>query len=347
MIDVDDIVTTALKRAAILLNQTYVGTRKRKQLLTLLDSKLRDNFADDPNIFVYNKVKQDISVSQPEALKKYFYGDLRIDESHEGIIKLVYSPTEAFLDLLISNIEVQTTTSPDLKFPASISTRDVLFNCATNYLLKNIWHNFYHNYFQNIHLHSYKNFKGYPRTISEFSADNMANIYLVLSYGEGISYDGFQESENISNIQAIFHRNRSNKLFRERSDILDEGIEPYDKYLRNICNYVSCLLVRSGYSVASLIPFANEGGEVVMQLNGYFIPTKIDAKIHLETKSYHQRESHYKEVAYAVKAEYSWLLKHDYRMKEEAKIYLGILLHPLCGFAQINLRNLLNGTYGT
>jgi len=166
------------------------------------------------------------------------------------------------------------------------SESEFVFECATNYLLKNFWHNFVHCRLQGITDGNYGNFGGAARYDSDFEADNLATVFLVLSYGLPVYARGKRPANEA--IKALWNRNRCNLVFQERASHRhqDQGrmtqLERFQeaewRFFRTICNRLSIELISGGLAVRSLRVFANgtikkgrvgffRAGNVIVELN--------------------------------------------------------------------------------
>jgi len=142
--------------------------------------------------------------------------------------------------------------------------------CATNYLVKNFWHNFVHAEIQGINQANYGSFRGVAREDSDFEADHIANLLLLRSYGLDLLYRGAGSDSRTERINAIFTRNRCNQVFAKRARHRQEDSEAASdedrwaelewRFCRGVANRVSTSLLAHHLAVPSIGIFL--GGEV-------------------------------------------------------------------------------------
>jgi hypothetical protein len=183
-------------------------------------------------------------------------------------------------------------------------------DCATNYLLKNFWHNYVHNALQDVHELNYFKFDGDLTTENDFEADHVASLLLVRSYGHPLGTSGHSSNSIRASIHGVLTRNRCNRVFAEREEIRRRyakklaaagkpktprelrrdafaafpELEMY--FRRRIANGLSAKLIEEGYCVTRLGVYSTgrvrmgraevfRQGNVVIQLNGLSIDTKM------------------------------------------------------------------------
>jgi len=128
-----------------------------------------------------NSLEVDRRIPNGEAAENFSYGWFQYGQS-----KLTYTLAQPFFKYSYRGFH-----EPDRALLRRTKESDVGFmtDCASNYVLKNFWHNHVHNQLPHIkHKHeNYRDFGGESRYMSDFEADNMANILLAVSYGHHVS----------------------------------------------------------------------------------------------------------------------------------------------------------------
>ncbi|MDB5692672.1 MAG: hypothetical protein JWO81_1735 [Alphaproteobacteria bacterium] len=155
-------------------------------------------------------------------------------------------------------------------FPRGQNDPAYVKHCATNYLVKNFWHNFVHGEIQGIDQNSYGAFRGLPREDSDFEADHVANLLTLASYGIPIRYQGRPNEEYGPRVEAIFTRNRCNQVFARRarhrpadwaSATAEERWADFEwRFCRGVGNRVSTTLIAARLASPSVKIFL--GGDV-------------------------------------------------------------------------------------
>lgn len=141
------------------------------------------------------------------------------------VLRVRFSSTEAFYRWSYEGLDIPSEEENGIKagLPKGAAfARD----CAANYLLKNFWHNFVHKSSQFITEANYHQFRGIARFESDFAADNLGTIFLAHSYGLPVRTAGSISRENAARIEALFKRNRCNKVFAERASKRVEELTP-------------------------------------------------------------------------------------------------------------------------
>lgn len=196
------------------------------------------------------------------------------------------------------------------QFPAS---------CATNYLVKNFWHNYVHRVIQGITSENYHLFGGEPRDQSDFTADNIGTILFLRSYGVNILASGHSGLDRTSKVRDLLRRNRCNLVFAERDRLrIDRASklptgerweEAKWQFRRRVAMTVSNMLIEKGAAVTSLAVYlrgehAGRGNwfyhdrNVVVQINSkylvcshapYIPDPAVEQTPQMRTRSYERR----------------------------------------------------------
>ena len=153
-----------------------------------------------------------------EHLAEYhFYANASFTQ-RRGDRVAVFKVPQAFLDWGYQNLRRP---PPDpliaADFPRGQADPAYVSHCATNYLVKNFWHNFVHGEIQGINQSNYGRFRGLAREDSDFEADHIANLLTLRSYGVRLLYSGRSSQKATDRINAIFARNRCNQIFAKRA----------------------------------------------------------------------------------------------------------------------------------
>lgn len=220
--------------------------------------------------------------------ENFFYGRFYFDSS-ESARQVRFTATQTFLDWAYMRLVKPRGTKQELGRDSSTSEGAFAANCAINYLLKNFWHNFVHHRVQGINDSNFHEFRGEARNESDFEADNLANLFLVLSYGLPVYTSGRMGEQNAKKIAALFRRNRCNLVFAERASHRSEDTASMTdeqrfeelewRYRRAVANHVGQRLLCQGMAVRSIGvyltgsvarkggKFFREGGQTVVSLN--------------------------------------------------------------------------------
>lgn len=258
-------------------------------LLKLSDFELFNKYNTTdyaPALISFNPIEHDNHLIDNNEFnaENFFYGrfSFRDQDGPVGSSKLAFARThvtyevpQTFIDWSFRRLEPPRGTDADLE-KDKYSEEQFVFECATNYLLKNFWHNFVHCRLQGITESNYGNFDGSARYDSDFEADNLATVFLILSYGRPVRTLGKYSMGDA--IKAIWNRNRCNLVFQERASHrhqeqrrmtqLERFQEAEWRFFRMICNRLSIELISRGLAVRSLRVFAN--GTIKMGKIGFF-----------------------------------------------------------------------------
>lgn len=161
-----------------------------------------------------NRSNHDPQLSGDKAADTDFYPSFHFRRN--GV--MAYTLTKSFFDLSLKGFQPTTSQLP------TESKQAFLVDCATNYLVKNFWHNIVHEQMQRITSSNYVEFREEARYSSDFDADCLATVLLALSYGHIVRADvSSQVALPNSDLQRLFLRNRSNKAFALREQARNEG----------------------------------------------------------------------------------------------------------------------------
>lgn len=213
--------------------------------------------------------------------------------------RVTFRSTPAFLKWSYDGLFSPLGDSAVLERKKFVSTDAFMADCATNYLLKNFWHNYVHKALQGIDELNFSKFRHESRYESDFEADNLATMLLVRSYGYPLLYNGRGAGGSRDRIRSVFARNRCNRVFveretirRSRPDGADVGsYEDAEWYFRRrVANQLSARLVEDGHAATRLsvhlsgdVKQGRRGpyrdGFVSVHLNGVAIDTSLAPSI--------------------------------------------------------------------
>jgi hypothetical protein len=267
----------ALGRMWLLLNSTVPGVAGGPVNTASLDEQIYKSLQSSPD---YSKSCQLACVtyrdpSIPIAAfpagyesTRLFYGrfDFSLPTSadpHLGITLLI---PEKFVDMSYDGFHLPPYPQQEV-MPSGISHIDFHMDCATNYLLRNFWHNFIHEVFHNTNYRTYRDFRGAAREETDFDADNLSNLALVRSYNLPVKCDGNITSAETAEILRLLRANRCNKVFRLRAEdrnvtVTAAAAVPKDTYedfmerewreRRTLSGYISGQLLADGHAVTDI-----------------------------------------------------------------------------------------------
>lgn len=278
---------TALRRVAAVLNSC--APYERCMLMDLLqpDDAVDALFRDrqwDRDLIQFQIAHDDDPRSRDDEYNAeyFFYCDVNFPRRLAGsqpvrVARFVVPTT--FLQWGYKRLHRPAGSHADLRaheFGGDIESSAFVRHCATNYLVKNFWHNFVHRAIQGITTENYHRFGGPAREDSDFEADNISNLLLVRSYGLPTHSRASIGQDNAAAIQALFLRNRCNLIFAERAQhrqtdraamSLDERWGEMEwRFCRAVANSLSMRLISRGLSVPSLRVFFN--GQVRQKKTG-------------------------------------------------------------------------------
>ena len=333
----------ALRRMAVTLNLRPLNLRSVD--LRSSDAELQHLVGDvkDRDLFRLRRVSMPgESTSDPDIAENFFYGwfeGLSVVPSGQRRWKPIYSLPDAFLEYSYQGLHMPRYSDEELG-AEGLDRDELLAECATNYLLKNFWHNFVHNAFQNIDHTNHHEFGGTAQFESDFEADNWGTILLAYSYGLPIETRGFASLDE--RFFALLRRNRCNQVFAIRakrraksgetapstaslSDFLDDEW----RLRRAAANYIGGRLLASGRAVSDVgvyltgrpsragESYRRKGAKIVVQINGLRLPTQYKG-----TRRAWERASlrdYSSEIAQWVDMKYSELLRERPHLREHAK----------------------------
>src|SRR5882762_73552 len=332
----DECYSRALRRMAVTLNchkprSTPFGPATLKKS----DIELRDLFP----LTKIGTVDADAALVNHELIDRYqeledfdhaenlFYGDFNFScpRGFKDIVRVTHRSTPAFRQwsfrrLVWPTIETEQGASEPLKRRADETDSEFMLSCATNYLLKNFWHNYVHRAIQGITSENYHSFGGEARDQSDFTADNVGTILFLRSYGVEALTSGRSRPERSATIRDLLRRNRCNLVFAERDRLRIERTsklsteerweEAQWQFRRRVAMAISNRLIERGAAVASLGVYLRgerptrekwfyHSQNVVVQLNGRYLvcchvpyipdPAK-DQKPQTRAKAYQRRQ---------------------------------------------------------
>jgi hypothetical protein len=307
-----DCVWAAIRRMAIVLNASHQKDISMTWLKET-DDQIRTRF-QKPNLarLVECQLVRQVSgsgappKSEIDLAENGFYGTFNFTRPRKvgGGLRVGVSLTPTFLDWSYKRLFRPNGTDAALE-RATFADEDAFMKaCATNYLLKNFWHNYVHNELQGLHEKNYWKFNGSLTYENDFEADNVATILLVRAYGLTIPTGGRPNSKVGSRVAAVLLRNRCNHVFVEREQVrrrhalsvalpnpsVSTQFMAYGEnewYLRRrIANAMSARLIEDGHVVTRLGVYLSgtpklgrrgpyPTGRIVVQLNGWSLDTNM------------------------------------------------------------------------
>ncbi len=277
----------------------------------------------------------------------------------------VFKVPRVFLDWGYQNLrrpEIDSLLSTD--FPLGQNDPNYVLHCATNYLVKNFWHNFVHAGIQGINQANYGRFRGLTREDSDFEADHIANLLTLRSYGVALRYQGRGGDHQANRVRAIFTRNRCNQLFAKRArHRQDDAAAASDderwaelewRFCRGVANRVSTTLLAHHLAMPSVKVFLGgepryspqrgtrwRHGNVLLEVAGRRLASPFPAYVpDDEWRAYHsstaisserqgvmrrRRLAREEEIATWVHGEYGQLVKSDAAFRQSLKLDLDAL----------------------
>ena len=294
----------ALARMAAYINRNESPTPATSDKLRAGDDELHRlvmSYTPRPAVIVRSEIADEdmrSAISSDDAASNFFYGSLSIGLAPgSNIRRIIYGLPQEFLDKSYEGLDWPDYPPETLKTltEESESPSNFLRRCATNYILKNLWHNYAHIILHGIGSHNYRNFSGDARHQMDFEADNLATIWHVASYGLPVAANGFGQQSASQEIVKLLRANRCNRMFslrqRDRDEFYQQDANPVSAHLetewlfrRRISIYLSGWLTAAGYAAAQLSVYLsgtlqdNRGFErhpshVIVSVNGYQIST--------------------------------------------------------------------------
>ena len=269
---------TALRRVAVVLNSDVPYDKCAGTSLRVDDDELDALFANKAwgrDLVQFQVAHDDDPHSRDDEYNAeyFFYCDVNFPSRAAGgarvrVARFVVPTT--FLQWGYKRLHRPVGSAAQLgldEFGGDIEAPKFVRHCATNYLVKNFWHNFVHRAIQGITTENYHRFGGPAREDSDFEADNISNILLVRSYGLPIHSRASIGVKAASSIESLFRRNRCNLIFAERAQhrktdraamSLDERWGEMEwRFCRAVANSLSMRLITKGLAVPSLRVFFN------------------------------------------------------------------------------------------
>lgn len=290
--------------------------------------------------------------------KNLFYGDFNFicPRGFKDIVRVTHRSTPAFRQwsfkrLVWPAIETGQGTPQPLRRNDEETDSEFMSSCATNYLLKNFWHNYVHRVVQGITSENYHSFGGEARDQSDFTADNLGTVLFLRSYGVAILTSGRSRPERSALIRNLIHRNRCNLVFAERDRLRIERTSklPADErweeaqwqFRRRVAMAVTNLLLERGAAVIGLGVYLRgerptrekwffHNHNVVVQINGrYFVCNHVpyipdpakDQKPQTRAKAFERRE----ELANSAVGQYMSALEQSRELRSFAQEELSAL----------------------
>jgi hypothetical protein len=266
---------TALRRIAVVLNSSKPFELCKSADLRSPDQSLDALFVSrgwDDKVIQFNPAAKDSFANVDEYSAEYFfYCDVDFPKRSDRVAKFVVPQT--FLDWGYRRLHPPVGDAGTLGMRAFGENADselFIKHCATNYLVKNFWHNFVHRAIQGIGSHNYHEFRGPAREDSDFEADHLANLLLARSYGLKVHSRGKISTAAQRELNALFRRNRCNLIFAERAQHRrtdrarmsreERWAELEWRFCRAVANAVSTSLIQEGLASPSVRVFL--GGEI-------------------------------------------------------------------------------------
>jgi len=246
-----------------------------------------------------------IAISDVDRAEHEFYGRIQFQKrtglKRQGlpVLHITFDSTEAFWDWSLKRLHIPHITNESLAAYFKTAKVKALQEAFTNYLVKNFWHNAVHRRIQGIHELNFHEFGGDARYESDFTADNLANLFLLRSYGLPVHTKGKLPTDfSRSEIRKVFSMNRCNLVFAERAEIRDETTSPLQefqerlwRFKRSLANVISQELALSGsastdvaiYTSGSIQPQKDSresyysNGSILTRINGKYINSELAA----------------------------------------------------------------------
>jgi hypothetical protein len=248
----------------------------------------------------------DLPQDDEDAAEYFFYGrfDFRPLKSPQRR-RIEATMQAAFMELGRRGLRVPEYTAEDLGVtPIERLGHKFIASCAANYLLKNFWHNYVHNALQFISFENYRRFGGDARYEADFEADNLANLFLIHSYGLPVRACGISDPNTRKKIVHVLRCNHCNNVFalraRARQQVHTQKENEW-RYRRTLSNYLSGWMAVLGFAVTSLGVYLRPT-HVIVAVNG--IRIAVDTPPYLESDAT-IRHKHFYDIAHEVGVNYS------------------------------------------
>jgi len=213
-----DVFRNALRRVVAVLNANGITagiklTQTDQQIATAFETKDVDRSLIQYNI----ETSDSVAASDEHSAEYHFYANVNFTK-RKGDTVAVFKVPQPFLDWGYQNLQKPAEDSLlAAEFPDGRDSPEYVMHCASNYLVKNFWHNFVHHEIQGITNTNYGEFRGFAREDSDFQADHIANILTLRSYGVDLLFRGKGGRDRTDRINAVFIRNRCNRIFAKRA----------------------------------------------------------------------------------------------------------------------------------
>jgi len=305
--------STALTRAAFLLNrnhEAFAGLR-----LSVGNDVLLSDVTPlvDGELFTleYSEVVRK-RLDEQAIATDFFYGSLSLEPNQTQNI-LRFGLRKAFLDYSYEGF------CPPMRFGGQeyfderkyVEEDHFLEDCAVNYILRNIWHNYAHRRLQNINDGNYWLFAGGARHESDFHADLISSIMLVSSYGIPALCSLPKSEVANDRIIELFRMNKCNQLFVLRAQ-QRPGSGSTDgthwRFRRSLANYISGYLISKNLTPTSLSLHLTDEQKIACQINGRYFFSKNKAPL---TGGSKVRYEYAREVASSISNEFRGNLNDD------------------------------------
>jgi hypothetical protein len=363
----DECYLRALRRMAVTLNcgspglspfKPIVLAKSDPDLAELLTQRSVESTSAFTALVNHEIVTHNEKLEDFDQAENLFYGDFDFScpRGFKNVTRVTHRSTPAFRNWSFKRLIWPTIESIDgaaerLKKRSGETDTEFMMSCASNYLLKNFWHNFVHRRIQGITSQNYHDFGGEARDQSDFTADNIGTVIFVKSYGFTLPTGGRSTAARTSGVTDLLRRNRCNLVFAERDRLRIERTaalatherweEAQWQFRRRVAAAISNGLIERGAVVTSLAVYlrrerrTREGWffhdrNVVVQLNGQYLtcnhvpyipdPAK-ELKSQTRAKAYNRRG----EIAESAIGQYISLLNQDAEVRAHAKACLNAM----------------------
>lgn len=294
----------ALRRVAVTINRLEPHPWRSVDL-SCSDEDLAARFEKrgwDRQLIAFNEMARDSHTADDDQYQaeNFFYCD--VDFRARSKIRLaVFKVPAPFLDWGYRQLHRPAGSSEALGLRAYEGGADdpaFVRHCATNYLVKNFWHNFTHRALQGITTDNYHQFRGLAREDSDFEADHVANLLLLRGYGQSVHTTGKSGPATRQARQVIFNRNRCNRIFAERARLRAEDRDAMSvedrweelewRFCRRTSNAISTRLLILGLATPTVRVFLGgarrtsvtsgnrwRAGDVIVEIGGCRINTGV------------------------------------------------------------------------
>lgn len=211
-----------------------------------------------------------------------FYGRYNISlptQSNLHVMVKLEIP-EKFVDMSYDGLHLPTYQIEQIN-PKNILGVEFQASCATNYLLRNFWHNYIHEVFHGTTDRTFRNFRGAAREETDFDADNISFLVLARSYGLSVKCDGDITETEREELIRLLRCNRCNTVFRGREEerrpaaagqsntdqTYDDFLESEWRERRSLSGYISGWLLVDGLAVTDVRVYFV--GNVNKEIEGY------------------------------------------------------------------------------